>query len=201
MTHPQQILEAINNNNLFEAKNAIHNILMHKLAEALEQKLIDFAPSVFNEALSAKQRKNMDTDKDEDIDSKDLATLRSKKRKKPMSEEWTDSISNGNALAQALDTYQQTGQMPPELANFYNQNPPMGATKKKKQYGQSTIMAGYEPDEEIDSLVEAFEEELKEIIEEIQDKTGDQLTEEEIQEVAREYLELLDEMGSEELDQ
>jgi hypothetical protein len=273
MSNAHDILNSIQSKDYFNAKNLINEALMAKMSNALEEKLVQFAPTIF-EAKKAKK----DYDKDgklesssaEFLGSRDRAiknamgkkqnvqeegewdpawltsqlnnyqntgeispelmafyqqygyqvnptvgTSSKKKSKKSVTainagyepngneiqEEWTDQIGNATDLANALNAYQNTGQMPPELAAFYQQNPPVQNIKKKKSptlSGQQTINAGFEPDQDLNSLVEAFQEDLMEMIQEIEESTGDKLTEEEISEIAQQYLDLLGEMSEEE---
>ena len=90
--------------------------------------------------------------------------------------------------------------MPPELVDFYQQNPPVGTGKKKKPVvGQSqTINAGYEPYEDLNSLVESFENDIREIVQEIQEQTGEALSDQEIEDIANQYLSIIGEMTEEE---
>ena len=272
MSNAHDILNSIHSKDYFNAKNFINEALMSKMANALEEKLVHFAPTLF-EAKKAKK----DYDKDGNVESSSAEFLGSRdkaiKKAMAMKEDWTSDITSGYDLTNFLNQYQQTGQMPPELAAFYQQNPPMGTTKKKKyptvsgqaqtinagyepsnagiqeewtdqisdpmalanslntyqntgqmppelvafyqqnppvqnvkkkKYptvsGQSqTINAGYEPN--LDTLAEAFEQDLMEMIQEIEESTGDKLTEKEISEIAQQYLSLLGEMSEEEYDE
>ncbi len=272
MSNAHDILNSIQSKDYFNAKNLVNEALMSKMANALEEKLVHFAPTLF-EAKKAKK----DYDKDGKVESSSAEFLGSrdkaikkamamkedwtsditsgydltnflnqyqqtgqmppelaafyqqnppmgttKKKKYPtvsgqaqtinagyepngneIQEEWTDQISDPTALANALNTYQNTGQMPPELAAFYQQNPPVQNVKKKKYpmvSGQAqTINAGYEPN--LDTIAEAFEQDLMEMIQEIEESTGDKLTEEEIAEIAEQYLELLGEMSSDDIEE
>ena len=78
----KQLIESLANEDLFTAKKLIHEALTEKMGNALEEKLIDFAPTVFNEGkLSPKQKKIAKLAGDEDeIDAPDFAALRKKKK-------------------------------------------------------------------------------------------------------------------------
>ncbi len=271
MSNAQDILNSIQSKDYFNAKNLINEALMSKMAVSLEEKLVNFAPTLFNEGKKAKK----DYDKDGKLESSSAEFLGSRdkaiKKAMAMKEDWTSDIASGYDLTHFLNQYQQTGQMPPELAAFYQQNPPVGTGKKKKyptvsgqqtinagyepnkndiqeewtdqigdpmalanalnQYqntgqmppelaafyqqnppvqnikkkkyptvsGQQTINAGYEPN--LNNLVEAFQQDLMEMIQEIEESTGDKLTEEEIAEIAQQYLDLLGEMSEEEYEE
>lgn len=128
----KQLIESLANEDLFTAKKLIHEALTEKMGNALEEKLIDFAPTVFNEGkLSPKQKKiaKLAGDKEE-IDAPDFADLR----------------------------------------------------KKKKHVN-----------EDVDEIQEAFEAELKSLVEEIEEETGEELTEEEIIDIANMLLDMINE--------
>ena len=202
MSNAQDILKSIQSKDYFNAKNFINEALMSKMAVSLEEKLVNFAPTLFNEGKKAKK----DYDKDGKLESSSAEFLGSRdnaiKKAMAMKEDWTSDIASGYDLTHFLNQYQQTGQMPPELAAFYQQNPPVQNVKKKKYptvSGQQTINAGYEPN--LNNLVEAFQQDLMEMIQEIEESTGDKLTEEEIAEIAQQYLDLLGEMSEEEYEE
>jgi hypothetical protein len=68
------------NEDVVNGKKAIHAELYGRIGNMLEEKLVEFAPTIFNEAtkkpLSPKQKKYMDKDSDGDIDGEDLSNLR-----------------------------------------------------------------------------------------------------------------------------
>ena len=203
MSKAQEIIESLQSGDLYTAQKLINEALMIKMGEALEEKLVEFAPSVFNEGRMAKK----DYDKDGNLESSTAEWKGSRNRaiKAKMGkvqEDWTNEIPDGAALANALSTYQNTGQMPPELVAYFQQNPAVGTGKKKKfpaVSGQAQIInAGYEPDEDLNSLVESFENDIRDIVQEIQEQTGEQLSEQEIEEIAHQYLDLIGEMAEEE---
>lgn len=205
MSKAQEIIESLQSGDLYTAQKLINEALMIKMGEALEEKLVEFAPSVFNEGRMAKK----DYDKDGKVESSTAEWKGSRDRaiKAKMGqvqEEWTDQIPDGAALANALSTYQNTGQMPPELVAYFQQNPAVGTGKKKKLVSSAetqTINAGYEPDEDLNSLVESFENDIRDIVQEIQEQTGEQLSEQEIEEIAHQYLDLIGEMAEEEYEE
>ena len=56
--HTKQIVDALVTEDLYTAKKLINKSLMEKMNTILEEKLIDYAPSIFNEGkLSPKQQK------------------------------------------------------------------------------------------------------------------------------------------------
>jgi hypothetical protein len=206
MSKAQEIIESLQSGDLYTAQKLINEALMIKMGEALEEKLVEFAPSVFNEGRMAKK----DYDKDGNLESSTAEWKGSRDRaiKAKMGkvqEDWTNEIPDGAALANALSTYQNTGQMPPELVAYFQQNPAVGTGKKKKfpaVSGQAQIInAGYEPDEDLNSLVESFENDIRDIVQEIQEQTGEQLSEQEIEEIAHQYLDLIGEMAEEEYEE
>jgi hypothetical protein len=82
--HNKEIINALVNEDIFTAKKLINQSLFERMNNALEEKLIDFAPTVFNEGkLSPKQEKiaKLAGDKGK-IDAEDLKTLRNKKKGK-----------------------------------------------------------------------------------------------------------------------
>jgi hypothetical protein len=128
----KQLIESLANEDLFTAKKLIHEALTEKMGNALEEKLIDFAPTVFNEGkLSPKQKKIAKLAGDEDkIDAPDFAALRNKKK---------------------------------------------------------------HVKEDVDEIQDAFEAELKSLVEEIEEETGEELTEEEIINIAEMLLDMINE--------
>lgn len=77
MAETKDILTALLKEDLIEAKKIINERLLEKLGNALEEKLVDFAPTVFEEAkkLKGKQHK-LDKNKNGKIDSEDFEMLR-----------------------------------------------------------------------------------------------------------------------------
>lgn len=77
MAETKDILTALLKEDLIEAKKIINERLLEKLGNALEEKLVDFAPTVFEEAkeLKGKQHK-LDKNKNGKIDSEDFKMLR-----------------------------------------------------------------------------------------------------------------------------
>jgi hypothetical protein len=206
MSKAQEIIESLQSGDLYTSQKLINEALMIKMGEALEEKLVEFAPSVFNEGKMAKK----DYDKDGNLESSTAEWKGSRNRaiKAKMGkvqEDWTNEIPDAATLAGALSTYQNTGEMPAELAAYFQQNPPVANVKKKKfpaVSGQAqTINAGYEPDEDLNSLVESFENDIRDIVQEIQEQTGEQLSEQEIEEIAHQYLDLIGEMAEEEYEE
>lgn len=206
MSKAQEIIESLQSGDLYTSQKLINEALMIKMGEALEEKLVEFAPSVFNEGKMAKK----DYDKDGNLESSTAEWKGSRNRaiKAKMGkvqEDWTNEIPDGYALTSALNDYQNTGQMSPALAAYFEQNPPVGTGKKRKfpaVSGQAqTINAGYEPDEDLNSLVESFENDIRDIVQEIQEQTGEQLSEQEIEEIAHQYLDLIGEMAEEEYEE
>ena len=87
--HSKQIVNALVTEDLFTAKKLINKSLMEKMNNALEEKLIDFAPSIFNESkhLSPKQKKIARMGGDpEKIDAEDFKKLRKLKESEELFE-------------------------------------------------------------------------------------------------------------------
>jgi TATA-binding protein-associated factor Taf7 len=133
MSNSKEIIDALLKEDLFKAKKLIHENLVSKMGTALEEKLVDFAPTIFNEGAKPDF---LDLDKDGN-------------KKEPMKK----------------------------------------AAKEEKN-------ESVESDDD-DVLAEEFEAQLKSLVEEIQEETGEELTEEEIMELAHELLDIISEESKE----
>ena len=71
MSNAHDILNSIHSKDYFNAKNFINEALMSKMANALEEKLVHFAPTLF-EAKKAKK----DYDKDGNVEMKFLSVFK-----------------------------------------------------------------------------------------------------------------------------
>lgn len=193
MSNTNKIVAAIIQEDLVNAKNLINEALLTRLGGALEEKLANFAPSVIGEG---SKPDFLDLDKD---GNKKEPMKKAAKEAKNVSEGWTDDIPDGETLAKYLSQYSNTGQMPKQLVAYYAANPSLGTGNGpqsptiSKGEGSSigntssmTINAGYEP--ELNQIIENFEQDLIDLVEEIQEDTGEILSEEEIAELAEEYL-------------
>jgi len=138
MSNSKQIIESLFTDDLYTAKKAINEALTTKMAQALEEKLIDFAPEVFNEGKGAKPD-FLDLDKDGNRDESMKKAVKDKGKKVNMKED-------------------------------------------------------------IDNLAEDFENELKSLVEEIEEETGEQLSEEEIIDIANMLLDMINEEDENEED-
>jgi len=138
MSKSKDILAALLKEDLLEAKKLINESLLEKLGNALEQKLVDFAPTVFESQASSEglkgNQKKLDANKNGKIDGQDFKLL-----------------------------------------------------KKKKKANEDVET------EDMNALVEEFESELATIVQEIQEETGQELSEEEIMQLADDYLNALSE--------
>ena len=63
MSNSRDILNTLVSENLVEAKKLINEALFARLGNSLEEKLVDYAPSVFNEAYQLKGKNKKETDK------------------------------------------------------------------------------------------------------------------------------------------
>ena len=83
MSKSKDIFKALLSEDLVTAKNLINKSLLEKLSNSLEEKLVDFAPTVFSEEkkLTPKQERiaRLAGNK-EKIDAEDFKTLRSRKK-------------------------------------------------------------------------------------------------------------------------
>lgn len=87
--HTKQIVDALVTEDIFTAKKLINKSLMEKMNNALEEKLINYAPTVFNESshLSPKQKKIARMGGDpEKIDAEDFKKLRKLKESEELFE-------------------------------------------------------------------------------------------------------------------
>lgn len=83
MSNTKEILSAFLKEDLITAKKLVNEALLEKLGNALEEKLIDFAPTVFEsqastEGLKGKQTK-LDANHNGKIDAQDFKLLKKKK--------------------------------------------------------------------------------------------------------------------------
>ena len=80
MSNIQKAVNSILNNNLIEGKKLIQSSLYEKMGKILEQQLVEFAPSVFNEKMDTVGEEDEDVDNDGDSDDSDeyLKNRRSK---------------------------------------------------------------------------------------------------------------------------
>lgn len=113
MPDTKDILTALLKEDLIEAKKLINDRLLEKLGNALEEKLVDFAPTVFEEAknLKGKQHK-LDKNKNGKIDSEDFKMLRKEDIDINESEELTEEDlalveSFQEELASVVESIQQ----------------------------------------------------------------------------------------------
>lgn len=147
MPNSKDILAAFLKEDLVEAKKLVNSALLEKLGNALEEKLVDFAPTVFAESqasyggLQGKQKK-LDKNKNGKLDKEDFKMLRKE-----------DTDLESDAIT----------------------------------------------DEDL-ALVEEFQSELASLVHEIQEETGTQLSESEIEELANVYLDALSEEKEEDED-
>jgi DNA-directed RNA polymerase specialized sigma54-like protein len=133
MSNSKQIIESLFADDLYTAKKAITEVLTSKMAQALEEKLIDFAPEVFNEG---SKPDFLDLDKDGN-------------KKEPMRK----------------------------------------AARDKNKVGQRVNRVNMK--EDIEDLAEDFENQLKSLVEEIEEETGEQLSEEEIIDIANMLIDMI----------
>jgi len=71
MSNIQKAVNSILNNNLIEGKKLIQSSLYEKMGKLLEQQLVEFAPSVFNEKMDPVGDEDEDVDNDGDSDESD----------------------------------------------------------------------------------------------------------------------------------
>lgn len=141
MSNTKQIIDALLNEDLFTVKKLVNEELFSRMGTSLEEKLIDFGPTLFETKELVGNQARLDKNKNGRLDREDFQLLGKENRKKKVEED-------------------------------------------------------FNTDEEV--LAEQFEEELKSLVEEIQEETGEELTEEEIIELAHELLDILSEESDEE---
>jgi hypothetical protein len=184
-----KIIAAIIQEDLVEAKSLVNETLLSRLGNALEEKLANFAPSVIGEG---SKPDFLDLDKD----GNKKEPMKKAAKEKSVSEGWTDDIPDGESLAKYLSNYTNTGQMPKQLSAYYAANPSLSGnpgsagvdriSRGGGEQGTMAINAGYEPD--LAAIYENFEQDVIDLVQEIQEDTGEILSEEEISELAEEYL-------------
>lgn len=109
MAESKEVINAILKEDLFTAKKLIQKSLLEKLGNALEEKLVDFAPTVFNEAkhLSPKQKKIAAAAKPHDkITGEDFAELR-KKRKTNEEIEVNEDVEVDEEMETIIESFEQ----------------------------------------------------------------------------------------------
>ena len=206
-----KIIAAVLQEDLVDTKKLVNEALLSRLGNALEEKLANFAPSVIGEGSKGSKPDFLDLDGD---GNKKEPMRKAAKERKNVSEGWTDDIPDGETLTKYLSQYANTGQMPKQLSNYYASNPPLqgnpgfGSSAKGTQPNLSNSMpgsglatsgvgsvsgsnplsinAGYEPN--LAAIYENFEQDVMDLVQEIQEDTGKLLSEEEIAELAEEYL-------------
>lgn len=107
MSNSKDIFKALVSEDLITAKKLINESLLSKLGNSLEEKLVNFAPTVFNEEshdgkkLTPNQVRiaRLAGDK-EKIDSEDFKVLRSKKKK-------NESVESSENLEQIAEEFEQ----------------------------------------------------------------------------------------------
>ena len=135
MSNSKEIIDALIKEDLYTAKKLINEDLVARMGDALEDKLVDFGPTLFGEGVK----------KDEDEDEEDEDNGKKKKKK----------------------------------FNFFE--------KKKKTKTNEDVQS------EEDIIAENFEAELKSLVEEIEEETGEELSEEEIIDIANMLLDMINE--------
>lgn len=152
MSNSREIFKALIQEDIVSAKKLINESLFSKLGNALEEKLADYGPSLFNEAYKLKGKNNkVEADK----------KGKSKKGSKP---DFLDLDKDGN------------------------KKEPM--KKAAKEVKEDIEMSD-------DMLLEEFQNEIAQIVQEIEEETGEQLTEKEIEQIAEEYLAILENTSDE----
>jgi len=138
MSNSKEILNALVTEDLYTAKKLINEELVKRMGTVLEEKLVEFGPTIFNE------------------------------QSKP---DFLDLDKDGN------------------------KNEPMkSAAKQAKKVRKESV------DSDSKVIAEEFEAELRSLVEEIEEETGEELSEEEIMELAQELLDVISEESEEEED-
>lgn len=155
MSNSRDILNALLSENIVEAKNLINEALFARLGDALEEKLVEYAPTVFNEAYRLQGKDNKKS-----TDTK--GSIPKTKKEKELAAETPpkNRITQGDVIA-------------------------------KKQKSEK-VEENYNLSDADEMLIENFQNEIFQIVREIQEETGEELTEKEIQEIAEEYLQILE---------
>ena len=158
MLNSRDILNAFVSENVVEGKKLINEALFARLGNALEQKLVDYAPTVFNEAYRLQGANNKrPTDKKGSIPTTD--------KEKSLAAETSpkDRITQGDVIA-----------------------------RRKKGDKKHQVEENYDSSDTDEMIIEQFQNEIFQIVQEIQEETGEEMTAEDIQEIAEEYLQILE---------
>jgi hypothetical protein len=148
MSNSKDIFKALISEDLVNAKKFINNALLEKLGNSLEEKLVNFAPTVFNEEKGESEKKE------------------AKKELSP-------------------------NQM--RIARMAGDKDKIDAEDFKALRRRGVKKESVETDQELESIAEEFEQELASLIEEIEQELGEELTEDEIKELADDLLDALNE--------
>jgi len=134
MSSSKQIVTALLKEDLIEAKKLINQSLLEKLGNALEDKLVEFAPTIFEGS-------------------------------------------------------KKTG--PNNKGHLVTNQASAGGSKAKNKKSTKMKTESVIDNDDLEELVEDFENEIMTIIDDIQEELGENLTEEEIMEISEEYLDVL----------
>lgn len=163
----QELKEAIDhilNEELVKAKNIIESRLYQKMGVLLEDTLMEYAPTIFEKKMKDPEDKDGDGDRDEDGDkdkTDEWAAKRDAAIKKNMNEK---NCEDGDC----------------------------GDDKKSKEDEEDDEeeedMEDDEEEKEMNEAFDEFTEYLTSIVEQIEEETGEELTEEQILEIAESLL-------------
>lgn len=173
MTNLEIAVQHILNNNLLEGKKIIHSSLYEKMGKLLEEKLVEFAPTIFNEELKGKQHK-IDANKNGKIDSEDFPLLRKKKmNEEEEGEEDEDEEEEDEDEKEMKEAKKEEDEEEEDEDEEEEDEDEEDEDEKNESYNLSE---------------EEMQEILAQMIEEIEQETGKELNEEEVQQVVDRFL-------------
>lgn len=173
MTNLEKAVVSILNNNLIEGKKLIESSLYEKMGQHLEQRLMEFAPTVFNEKMDPVGDEDEDVDNDGDSDkSDDYLKNRRKKISAAMSEEKEEEEEEEEDEEEEDEEEEEEEDEKEEDEEEEDEE----EDKKMGEYGVE-----YESVQDLENI-------LSQLIEQIERESGYELTEEEIQQVVETFL-------------
>ena len=166
MSNSKQIIDALIQEDLYTAKKLISEDLVARMGNALENKLVDFGPTLFGEGAKP-DFLDLDGDGNKTESMKQAAKGKNKKKIKEDKHEGDEDDDDGD----------DDDKKKKKKFNFFK--------KKMKK-----------TNEDVESEEDRFEAELKSLVEEIEEETGEELSEEEITDIGNMLLDMINEDDS-----
>lgn len=168
MSNSKQIIDALIQEDLYTAKKLISEDLVARMGNALENKLVDFGPTLFGEGAKP-DFLDLDGDGNKTESMKQAANGKKKKMKKTNEDKHEGDEDD--------DDGDDDDKKKKKKFNFFK--------KKMKK-----------TNEDVESEEDRFEAELKSLVEEIEEETGEELSEEEITDIGNMLLDMINEDDS-----